>query len=421
MKSYLNFNCSFDINENPLNLDIEDFLEIGVRNNKKRRFLFISKVLGKHLACKPTKMDELGKLLVDAYNIKTRANDGINNGTVIAFAETGTGLGHSFFDYIDGDYEFIHTTREKVEGLDKLEFLEEHSHATDQILYYGRLNKFKEKNNEIILVDDEITTAKTCMNIIRKIHSIYPKKKYTICSILNWVEGENLSKIKELKKELNCEIDFVYLFKGDFEFEIDEKSVDRLERLSNSEVALTALSSNKDLDVDSNIEVKYLDLNMDDYIRSNSNRYYLKNTGRFGINKEDQKILKETVKRENLKLDIDSIGNKERKTLFLGTEENMYIPMLFALENESKINVYYHSTTRSPIIPIDEEDYPIKTKKEIDSFYNGEIKNFIYNIDRNNFTDCFLFVELNIEKEYFKKFISTLRSAGIKKVTIVSM
>lgn len=76
---------------------------------------------------------------------------------------------------------------------------------------------------------------------------------------------------------------------------------------------------------------------------------------------------------------------------------------------------------RSPIIPIDEEDYPIKTKKEIDSFYNGEIKNFIYNIDRNNFTECFLFVELNIEKEYFKKFISTLRSAGIKKVTIVSM
>lgn len=409
MKNCLNFNCEIDIIDNPLNLELNDFLDVGVRNNSKRRSLFISKKLGKHLACKPSEMDNLGKLMATIYNEKNKEE---SNGTVIAFAETGTAVGHSFFDYLCGDYEFIHTTREQFDELENLEFLEEHSHATDQNLYFGMLNNFK-FGDEIILVDDEITTANTCMNIIRKIQSIYPKKKYTICSILNWVSDENLSKVTRLERELNCKIDFVYLFKGNFKFYIDEDIISNYND-NYSITKLETISSDK-----VNLVVNHIYVDLEDYI---GNKKYVKYTGRFGINRREQFRLKEIVKRESKKITMaskESLKNEKEKILFLGTEEFMYIPMLFAKEKENQYDIYYHSTTRSPIINIDKKHYPIKSKFMLKSFYNIDIQNYIYNIDKHNFSKCYLFVELNKSENSYLEFIDIIKKTSIKELTIV--
>ncbi|HBF0594694.1 TPA: phosphoribosyltransferase family protein [Clostridioides difficile] len=409
MKNCLNFNCEIDIIDNPLNLELNDFLDVGIRNNSKRRFLFISKKLGKHLACKPSEMDNLGKLMATIYNEKNKEE---SNGTVIAFAETGTAVGHSFFDYLCGDYEFIHTTREQFDELENLEFLEEHSHATDQNLYFGMLNNFK-FGDEIILVDDEITTANTCMNIIRKIQSIYPKKKYTICSILNWVSDENLSKVTRLERELDCKIDFVYLFKGNFKFYIDEDIISNYND-NYSITKLETISSDK-----VNLVVNHIYIDLEDYI---GNKKYVKYTGRFGINRREQFRLKEIVKRESKKITMvskESLKNEKEKILFLGTEEFMYIPMLFAKEKENQYDIYYHSTTRSPIIDIDKKHYPIKSKFMLKSFYNIDIQNYIYNIDKHNFSKCYLFVELNKSENSYLEFIDIIKKTSIKELTIV--
>ncbi|EQI00968.1 hypothetical protein QO7_1683 [Clostridioides difficile F314] len=392
-----------------MNLELNDFLDVGIRNNSKRRFLFISKKLGKHLACKPSEMDNLGKLMATIYNEKNKEE---SNGTVIAFAETGTAVGHSFFDYLCGDYEFIHTTREQFDELENLEFLEEHSHATDQNLYFGMLNNFK-FGDEIILVDDEITTANTCMNIIRKIQSIYPKKKYTICSILNWVSDENLSKVTRLERELNCKIDFVYLFKGNFKFYIDEDIISNYND-NYSITKLETISSDK-----VNLVVNHIYVDLEDYI---GNKKYVKYTGRFGINRREQFRLKEIVKRESKKITMaskESLKNEKEKILFLGTEEFMYIPMLFAKEKENQYDIYYHSTTRSPIINIDKKHYPIKSKFMLKSFYNIDIQNYIYNIDKHNFSKCYLFVELNKSENSYLEFIDIIKKTSIKELTIV--
>ena len=409
MKNCLNFNCEIDIIDNPLNLELNDFLDVGIRNNSKRRFLFISKKLGKHLACKPSEMDNLGKLMATIYNEKNKEE---SDGTVIAFAETGTAVGHSFFDYLCGDYEFIHTTREQFDELENLEFLEEHSHATDQNLYFGMLNNFK-FGDEIILVDDEITTANTCMNIIRKIQSIYPKKKYTICSILNWVSDENLSKVTRLERELDCKIDFVYLFKGNFKFYIDEDIISNYND-NYSITKLETISSDK-----VNLVVNHIYVDLEDYI---GNKKYVKYTGRFGINRREQFRLKEIVKRESKKITMaskESLKNEKEKILFLGTEEFMYIPMLFAKEKENQYDIYYHSTTRSPIINIDKKHYTIKSKFMLKSFYNIDIQNYIYNIDKHNFSKCYLFVELNKSENSYLEFIDIIKKTSIKELTIV--
>ncbi|MDB0441374.1 hypothetical protein C4R89_18100 [Clostridioides difficile] len=409
MKNCLNFNCEIDIVDNPLNLDLNDFLDIGIRNNSKRRFLFISKKLGKHLACKPSEMDNLGKLMVAIYNNKNKAT---SNGTVIAFAETGTAVGHSFFDYLSGNYEFIHTTREQFDELENLDFLEEHSHATDQNLYFEMLDNFK-FGDEVILVDDEITTANTCMNIIRKIQSIYPKKKYTICSILNWVSDENLKRISSLEKELGCKIEFVYLFKGDFNFDINEDII------ANYNDNCTVSQSNTMKDDKTNLIVNHINVDLEDYI---GNKKYIRYTGRFGINKKEQAKLKKIIKRESKKIVIESkesLKKKTEKVLFLGTEEFMYIPMLFAKEKENQCDIYYHSTTRSPIINIDKNNYPIRSKFKLKSFYNLDVQNYIYNIDRHNFSECYLFVELDKSENSYLEFIDIIKNTSIKKLTIV--
>ncbi|MCC0640063.1 MULTISPECIES: phosphoribosyltransferase family protein [unclassified Clostridioides] len=409
MKNCLNFNCEIDIVDNPLNLDLNDFLDIGIRNNSKRRFLFISKKLGKHLACKPSEMDNLGKLMATIYNKKNKV---ASNGTVIAFAETGTAVGHSFFDYLSGNYEFIHTTREQFDELENLDFLEEHSHATDQNLYFEMLDNFK-FGDEVILVDDEITTANTCMNIIRKIQSIYPKKIYTICSILNWVSDENLRRISSLEIELGCKIEFVYLFKGDFNFDINEDIVANY----NDNYNISKLSIMKDDKI--NLIVNHINVDLEDYI---GNKKYIRYTGRFGINKREQIKLKEIIKRESKKIVIESkesLKKKAEKVLFLGTEEFMYIPMLFAKEKENQCDIYYHSTTRSPIINIDKNNYPIRSKFKLKSFYNLDVQNYIYNIDRHNFSECYLFVELDKSENSYLEFIDIIKNTSIKKLTIV--
>ena len=54
---------SVDINirENKYNLNLDDLIIMGKRiNNPKRNFLFISKVLGKHIEVKPSICKEIG-------------------------------------------------------------------------------------------------------------------------------------------------------------------------------------------------------------------------------------------------------------------------------------------------------------------------------------------------------------------------
>lgn len=88
----------------------------------------------------------------------------------------------------------------------------------------------------------------------------------------------------------------------------------------------------------------------------------------------------------------------------------MYIPMLFAKEKENQYDIYYHSTTRSPIINIDKNNYPIKSKFMLKSFYNIDIQNYIYNIDKHNFSKCYLFVELNKSENSYLEFIDIIKN-----------
>ena len=391
--NYLDFSCDINIKDNPLNLNIDDYLDLALRNNKKRRFLFISKNLGKHIPVNPEKVDNLGYLLAKAYK-KKYLNYKEEKELVIGFAETATALSHSFFNYLESAKLFIHTTRENLD-LNRIDFLEEHSHATEQILYTDKI--FSLKNiDTLILVDDEITTAKTCINMIKELQKNYKAKKYVIASILNWIDEKREEEIKAIAKSLNCKIEFVYLFNGSFNFKFDEDKPlsDKFEKVN----------SNKE------VKVKFLDLNLERHLE---NKKYLKGTGRFGIDRKEQEELINILKASSEKL--NSIREND-KILALGVEEFMYIPMI--LSKFMKGDIYYHSITRSPIIPFNDKNYPINKKYKLNSFYNNNI-NYLYNLNINNSKECFLFLETFVNEKRIEDIINLLSSVNIEKINII--
>lgn len=392
---YLNFNCNINIENNQLNLKIEDYLDVAIRNNNKRKFLFVSKKLGKHLPVKPTRVDELGYLLSKAYKMSDK-NYKEEKQLIIGFAETATALSHSFFEYLESAEFFIHTTREEIQNMEKIEFNEEHSHSVEQNLYIDNLNVLK-KADTIILVDDEITTAKTCINMIEQLQKIHHCKKYIIASILNWIDQAKKEEIDKKAEELGCKIEFTYIFNGNFEFKFDEKNElkDKIE---------------SNVEANYNIEIKNIKLDFEEYV---GRKKYLKYTGRFGITRNEQEELKKIIAREGIKLRQDY---KNKKILALGIEEFMYIPMM--LSKEINGDVYYHSITRSPIIPYDNLEYSIRKKYRLESFYNKNI-NYVYNLDANDYEECFLFMEINKDEENINQFINLLKGIGIKRVNIV--
>jgi len=193
------------VEDNPYLFELTDF---SSRINSKRGFIFVSKILGKHIPVKPSIMsfyfDKLVKLLKEKLN---------NHETVfIGFAETATGISNYIFESINHNNSFfIHTTRYLFNKEIFVEFKEEHSHAPSQILYCPDKENLKEiliNAKNIVLIDDEITTGKTIKNII---DTLKPKLKKLenifVVSILNWMEN------------LEENINYIYLYRGKYFFE----------------------------------------------------------------------------------------------------------------------------------------------------------------------------------------------------------
>jgi len=304
--------------------NLNQLISFGSRMNLKRGFLFVSKVLGKHLPTKPSIMEK------NFHNLANLINKVGNEKTlVIGFAETATALGQGVFEALNLENgEYIHTTRYNFSNSRLIEFMEEHSHAPSHILYQPKSNISEITN--IILVDDEVSTGKTTLNIVEELKKVFPNvKKYSLVSMLNW---SNLQ---------NDEIEFLSLFSGKFHFEKKDYSVP---------TNLVSESENS----------------------QNLNNIITKDFGRFGVTKKLE------IDFEQLLHNID-LGNK---ILVLGTGEFMYPPYLLAkyLENQG-FDSYFQASTRSPI----NIDGIIKSKISFKDNYFENIDNFLYNVENEKY------------------------------------
>lgn len=417
-----------EVTENPYELSIQELFTMAARINKKRSFLFVSKVLGKHLPINPhkglltaallgaryleivqgIKYVETEKLLTsfyreELYKSKAFVPEHVCP-VVIGFAETATALGHAFFDCFQ-NAEYFHTTREEIKQLrPEITFEEEHSHATSHRCYIPL--EMIQNGREIILVDDELTTGKTALNIIESIHSKFPRQVYTIVSILDWRSEQDRKRFQQVQQELGIKINVVSLITGTVQVKqirelVNHSPINEREDYAKASIEWIDLSpffSNTTFSVDNPM----------------NQSAFIYETGRFGLSSPDNNNLHHKASLAAVILNQKRSGHK---TLCLGTGEFMYLPMKLASLMGS--GIFYQSTTRSPIFTKNKVGYGARFGESFPNPEDLSITHFVYNIPPGFYDELFVFMERKVELESLQPLLKELEKLQIKMIRLV--
>jgi hypothetical protein len=423
-------NVDIEVTANPYLLPLEELFTMAARINKKRSFLFVSKVLGKHIPISPQKGLLTAALLGMRY---AESIKGLNllekdrilalysqdnpsyqstsfipkqvNPVVIGFAETATSLGHAFFDcFVDAEY--FHTTREELKDIrPSVTFEEEHSHATSHRCYIPLQMISNER--EIILVDDEMTTGKTALNIIQSIHDQYPRKEYTVVSILDWRSGENIREFEKLENRLGIKINVVSLLAGKVQVNQFQNITEQPNSSEDSQLAMQPIEV-------ISLSSYFKNTGLSALSNQQTHAPFIEETGRFGISSDRNSSLHQQITDAANYLLQKRIGTK---TLCLGTGEFMYIPMKLASEMGDQ--VLFQSTTRSPIHIAKVKAYGARYGMNFSNPEDETVAHFVYNIPPNEYDEVFIFFEREVSKERLQPLLKQLEKLQIKSIKIV--
>ena len=434
---------SVEIKNNPFDFSPQTLFSLAARKNIKRGFLFVSKVLGKHVPVDPFVPLLAGAALavqflseiqgvehVDTLDIIQALKCNENTETVyetvmsrplfalpeetlfIGFAETATGLGHAVFSLFDNAH-YLHTTREQIPLLaSELNFNEDHSHAVNHRCYPLNLELLRTPKT-IILVDDEITTGNTALNIIRAIHYKFPKTNYVVLSLLDWRTIEDRANFTMLEQQLDIKIHTISLLGGEIAVSGDPIN-EQIYDVNHSHESITFSGSNVFP------ELKFLDIrDVVSVYSEDSTGYknvspYLKLTGRFGLSSSENRNFLPLARCIGKELKKDRIG---MKTLCLGTGEFMYFPMLVSAYMGKGIS--YHSTTRSPIYSFFKLHYAIQNGFAYPCPDEWSITNFVYNVPLEYYDEVYVFLEREVSHERLIPMITTFRKLGIPRLVLV--
>lgn len=442
-----------EVEENYYDLPLGSVFAMAARNNPKRSYLFVSKLIGKHIPVRPGTPFITGLLLasrlaqtlglpVAQQNITALVDNlvydrddrltAVNGycqvsgfckpyhlpGRVlfIGFAETATALGHAVFSSFAGGHRYLHTTRENLAGsFDTLYFTEEHCHAPEQrcLISDGSLIK---NNDVLVLIDDEITSGNTCLDIIKTIHYKYPQPEYVILTILDWRDKKALQKYSRVEKELGVQIRVLPLIKGSFQSEGTSPVLNNPLAAAGGVECPTGAVHMLHRPFGLTVEAKVA-AGEDGEDKDNSGgtgNSYLAYTGRFGLDERQNSRLHDEARTLGQRLARRRRGNR---TLCLGTGEFMYLPFLIARYMGD--GVWVQSTTRSPVHPRLREDYGIKYAITFEDPFRPGVPNYVYNIPPRGYDEVYIFWERRVLPRQVAPLVQALQQAGIPDITFV--
>lgn len=379
----------------------ELFLMAVRKNNKKRNFLFVSKLLAKHIPIAPETLFRACRLPAQQYKEQHRlALDSdkrfvcAKKTLVIGFAETATAMGHAVYDCFSGDVQYVHTTRDKVENYAfAFEFKEEHCHAAEQLFFLQKEEWIKEAR-DIIIVDDEVTTGKTIRNIIDRIEKYYPGKSYHIFTFLDWRNQSNREAYAAFSQKQKLSIRFYTLVSGCIDaIDIKDNSVD--EAVIHPPIGYCA--------------------------DEHGWQFHYCNGLPSAVSSARQGI--DRLQRDSMQNLIDAVVQqttphlKGHKRSIIGTGELMYLPMKCA-EQFSGINLC-NATTRSPIIPNNEADYGVKRAMRFTAPLDPDRVEYLYNINNDNCDEVVIFFEKSVPKDQLSSLLTAIDTVGYQYKHVV--
>ena len=320
------------------------YIDFAARNNPKRGFLFISKVLAKHYPCQPTVILESYTALVDL--LKTVASG--ERYVFIGMAETATALGSGVYEHWFKERQqtgiYCQTTRYFLNDQPFLAFEEAHSHASDFYLYLPQSPEMREifdSADTLVLIDDEISTGNTFANLIHAYQKINPHlKRVIVLSLLNLTD----KKAREtIYSKTGIHIDWFSLLTGHYHFSPA-------------------------------LDFYFNPVNVNSHQTCKKAMLSLEN-GRLGTQGLS------TLKTDELQK-LSQQWQANSRILVLGTGEFIYPAVLIGFELEKLgFEVFVQSTTRSPILI----GHAIQDCLKFTDNYGDNIPNFLYNSHTKNY------------------------------------
>ncbi|MEV7371909.1 phosphoribosyltransferase domain-containing protein [Streptomyces sp. NPDC090301] len=182
-------------------------LGLALRRNPKRAHLLVSSVLGKHVPQRPSVV--YGSGLDLGRRVRALLGDEeAARAVVLGYAETATALGHAVADGL-GLAPYLHSTRRPVAGVARAGgFEESHSHATSHLLL-PEDPKLLAGDGPLVLVDDEFSTGNTVLNTVRALHERYPRDRYVVVALVDMRSAADLGRLDAFAAEIGARVDLI--------------------------------------------------------------------------------------------------------------------------------------------------------------------------------------------------------------------
>lgn len=167
---------------------LDDLCAFAARENPRRGFLVVSRVLGRHLPAAPHTMRRSVQDL--ARQIPADLPGPV---MVVGLAETAVCLGQTIHEELRlatgrDDIYFIHSTRQRIDHPLLCRFEEPHSHASAHLIYRPDVPAPR----SLVLVDDEVSTGTTLCNLAQALVSAWPGiEAIVVATLTDWSVGKD--------------------------------------------------------------------------------------------------------------------------------------------------------------------------------------------------------------------------------------
>lgn len=369
---------------------LEDLLGFAQRINPKRAFLFVSKVLGRHIPVAPSTMRHA---FTDLANLVP--SDLPEPILVIGMAETAVGLSAGVHQALQTRYPnalLLNSTRHAQHddihdsSSDSLltTFSEDHSHASQHLIYQSADTVTQAQllaSKTLIMVDDEASTGNTCVNVVTALRNagLTELEQVHLTTLVDWSLSQNQADSAEDTIAIRLpNIDFQrhHLLSGAWTW----TDAPNPEPITMPSVDTTEAGSHTLGDTGNWGRFPTLD-STDGF-----DNYLLKFQTAFKVFNKQAQSEKEQFDKKQL----------PKRILVLGSNEFVWLPFLLAewLETQTQNStVNFSALTRSPIAL----GGAITTMLSFSDNYGLGMTNFAYNVEPNDWDLIVLCVETSAD------------------------
>ncbi|MFI1676609.1 phosphoribosyltransferase [Streptomyces sp. NPDC020607] len=331
---------------------LRGMLGLALRRNPKRAHLLVSNVLGKHVPQLPSVVYAAGRDL----GVRVRhllGDEAAGRAVVLGYAETATGLGHAVADGV-ALAPYLHSTRRPVDGVERAGgFEESHSHATSHLLL-PEDPRLLAGEGPLVLVDDEFSTGNTVLNTVRALHERYPRERYVIVALVDMRSLEDQGRLAAFAREIGARVDLVAAASGTVR--LPDGVLEKGQALVAEYEGAAALPIPQPRGERGPVD--RVDLGWPAGVPDG---------GRHGFTPAHRAALDAALPGMAARIAEALPGSARRgpgRVLVLGFEELMYAPLALGVELERRTGaeVRFSTTTRSPVLAVDDPGYAIRTR-----------------------------------------------------------